>query len=72
MLFGYARQYTNINLSSEKLKVIYIKHFFVLCNKNDQFKTNLRSKRFQSSYCAKVLISPFSMNLRENACYAGE
>ena len=27
MLFGYARQYTNINLSSEKLKVIYIKHF---------------------------------------------
>ena len=27
MLFGYARQYTNIYHSSEKLKVIYIKHF---------------------------------------------
>ena len=27
MLFGYARQYTNIYHSSEKLKVIYIKRF---------------------------------------------
>lgn len=69
MLFGCVRQ--NINDSSEKLKLIYIKKIFVLCNK-DKRAEKYREVGGANSSSLKILLEWTGNVLNMHFCTIGE